>query len=101
MMTFSTSWVTLASFRFTFSGTTLLCVVPGRSPTLRLCDGGRATAPLVLVLFPPPGDRTPELEERDRARDRRQPEGERPVGEHGDHREAVVDAEADERADHA
>src|SRR5690349_15179509 len=101
MMTFSTSSGTCASLPFNASGVTLLCIVPVPGQALRLRDGGRAPPRVRLPLFPPPRDRTPELEERDRPRDRRQPERERAVGQHRDDREAVVDAEPDERADHA
>src|SRR5919205_2143870 len=104
MMTFSTSG-TSASLPISgvASDVTLLCIVPAPAPELRprTRDRGRPAAALTLSLFPPPGDGTPQLEEGDRAGDRRQPERQCPVREDRDHREAVVHAEADERADHA
>src|SRR4029079_9917917 len=101
MMTFSTSSGTYASLPFNASGVTLLCIVPVSGQALRLCDSGRAVPRVRLPLFPPPRDGTPELEERDRPRDRRQPERELALGQHREAREAVVDAEPDQRADHA
>src|SRR3954447_23491774 len=105
MMTLSTSPGTGASLPISgvTSGVTSLCIVPGSAAALRprARDGGRAPPALTLPLFPPPSDGTPQLEERDRAGDRRQPERDRAVREHRDDREATVDAEADERADHA
>src|SRR4051794_37147128 len=104
MMTFSISPGTCASLPFCDVASwdvTLLCIVYslGRS-ALRARARHRGRAAAVLPLFPPPGDGTPKLEERDGAGDRRQPERERPVREDGDAREAAVHAEADERADH-
>src|SRR3954464_7847299 len=95
MMTFSTSSGTC---RLAFGCYFTLYSSPlgGRSsPRWR----GRGAA--ALSLFPPASDSTPELEEREGARDRRQPEGERPVREHRDDRQAAVHAERDECADHA
>src|SRR3954470_17539315 len=102
MMTFSTSSATCASLPVSLRGVTLLCIVYslGRHP-LRLRDRGRPASALTVSLFPPPGDGTPQLEEGDRPRDGRKPEREHAVRQHRDHREPVVDAEADERADHA
>src|SRR6185312_4880688 len=54
-----------------------------------------------LLLAAPPGDGLAEVPVGDRARDRGQPEREDPVGQHRDDREAAVDVEGDERADHA
>jgi hypothetical protein len=48
----------------------------------------------------PARNRLAQLHVREGAGQRRQPERERPVDEHGDHREARIDAEGDERADH-
>src|SRR6478672_9666312 len=101
MMTFSTSSGTYASLPFNASGVTLLCIVPVPGQALRLRDRGRAPPRIRLPLFPPARDGTPELEERDRPRDRRQPERERAVRQHRDDGEAIIDAEPDERADHA
>src|SRR3954469_21531643 len=105
MMTFSISSGTGASLPFcgvASRDVTLLCIVYslGRS-SLRARARHRGRAAAVGPLFPPPGDGTPKLEERDRAGDRRQPERERPVRQDGDDREAAVPAESDERADHA
>src|ERR671932_2955988 len=101
MMTFSTSSATCASLPVSLRGVTLLCIVYSLGRRwLRLRDRGRPPAALTLALFPPAGHGTPQLEEGDRSRDRRKPERERAVRQHGDDREPVVDAEADERPDH-
>src|SRR3954469_12732174 len=101
MMTFSTSSATSASLPVSLRGVTLLCIVYSPADgSLRARDRGRPASPLTLSLFPPPGDRTPRREEGGRPRDRGKPEPDRAVGQHGDHREPVVHAEADERADH-
>src|SRR3954466_13932475 len=105
MMTFSTSPGTGASLPISgvTTGVTSLCIVPASAAALRprARDSGRPPAALTLPLFPPPGDGTPQLEARDRAGDRRQPERDRAIRQHRDDRQAAVDAEADERADHA
>src|SRR3954463_15346416 len=103
MMTFSIFSGTGASLPFCDGASrdvTLLCIVYslGRS-ALRARARHRGRAATVVPLFPPPGHRTPKLEERDRPGDRRQPERERAVREDGDDREAAVHAEADERGD--
>src|SRR3954447_3334858 len=100
MMTFSTSPGTGASLPISgvTCAVTLLCIVPARGGgvTPRARDGGRPAAAFTLSLFPPPRDRTPELEEGDRARDRRQPERDGAVRQHRDDGKAAIDAEADE-----
>src|SRR3954465_6602985 len=101
MMTFSTSSATSASLPVSLRGVTLLCIVYSPADgSLRLRDRRRPASPLTVSLFPPPGDRTPQLEEGDRPRDRRKPEREHAVRQDRDDRGAVVDAEADEGADH-
>src|SRR3954447_21625060 len=52
-------------------------------------------------LLVPARDRPPQLKVGDGARQRRQPEREATVDQHGHHRLAGVDTEGDERADHA
>src|SRR3954451_11894264 len=64
-------------------------------------NAGVARRPFELGQLAPPRHRLAQLEVRDDPRDRRQPERERAVGDDRDDRQARVDVERREGADHA
>src|SRR4051794_11799562 len=100
MITFSTS----AMWFLVWDSVTSLCIVPDPAMALRASyprsrPGGRQL--LAAAMPPPAGDRPAQLEVGDRARHRRKPERESPVGQDGDHGKSLVDPEGDEGTDHA